>query len=75
MELARGALTAMSNSPNDLGNSDPSRDTTDQREASPIDPVQEASEESFPASDPPSWEPLHSGSPAKYEPKRQSEDE
>ena len=33
----------------------------------PPDEVEEASEESFPASDPPSWSPTRTGSPKKAE--------
>ena len=46
--------------PSDFEDLERARAASDAR----IDPVEEASEESFPASDPPSWEPLHSGPPA-----------
>lgn len=54
-------------------NSDPRNDDTPEAggkdeprradEGGPQDPVVEADEESFPASDAPSWTPLHSGAP------------
>jgi len=45
------------------GDQPPKRESADLR--TPEDAVEEASDESFPASDPPSWTPLRSGSPSE----------
>jgi hypothetical protein len=45
---------------------DPNRPRRQASRPAPLDPVEQASEESFPASDPPSFTPLHVGAPGEH---------
>ena len=54
----------------DRGPERPAQPRTDKPPAERSDPVDESSDESFPASDSPSWSPLHPGTPGKHPDKR-----